>query len=213
MATPSTAAERTCTSKRQTRADSDGTSKEMYFSEFGGSAGKCGRQKDSDARKVTSCPLTVLSENVESGAQGWRNETVRGSAWGVERTSAAHSGGRVFRSNVERSSYKNLTDASLVSPTFSLAAQRRAELTFWTVYRTEDRDDYFRVEVSVNGGSWREVERYSGVSSSSNRWRQKNVSLDAYAGYAKLRVRFRLTSDLLNTDLGIVLDDIVITAR
>ncbi len=198
--------------QRQTRADSDGTSREMYFSELSG-AGKCGKEKDSDAPKVTSCPVTVLSENVESGASGWRNETVRGSAWGVERTSAAHSGGRVFRSNVDRSSYKNLTDASLVSPTFTLSGLRRAELTFWTVYRTEKGDDYFRVEASVNGGSWREVERYSGVSSSSNRWRQMSVSLDSYAGYAKVRVRFRLTSDLRNTDMGIVLDDIVITAR
>ena len=199
--------------QRQASADLGGSSSAMYFSELGGTAGVMGTKYPSASKETASCPVTVLMENVEGSAPGWSSATTSGTPWGIEAVTGAHSGTREFTSNLGKSGYANSTDASVVSPSFSLVGFSSGTLTFWTKYRTEANKDFLRIEVSVIGGSWTTLSSFSGTSSGYPNWSQATVSLNAYAGLPNVRIRFRLTSDWLLTDIGVKLDDIQLVAQ
>ena len=102
-----------------------------------------------------------------------------------------------------------------VSPSFSLAGKTAATLTFYNKYKTESGYDFFRVEVSTNGGtSWTQIRSVSGQSSGYPSWAaQVSLSLNAYAGQSNVKVRFRFTSDSTIADWGVAFDDVVVTAQ
>jgi hypothetical protein len=103
----------------------------------------------------------------------------------------------------------------VVSPSFSLAGKTSATLTFFNKYKTESGYDFFRVEVSTNGGStWTQLRSVSGQSTSYPSWAaQVSLSLTSYVGQSNLKVRFRFTSDTSVTDWGVAFDDVVVTAQ
>jgi hypothetical protein len=169
-----------------------------------------------------ACPTsvtTVLSEGAESGAAGWTVSTnTTGNNWVISAAGLA-TGANGFRSNQASATYPNNLDQSLISPAFSLAGKTSATLAFKAKQQTESSYDFFRVEVSTNGGStWTSL---SSVSTTSTGFTMTNgsgmvartISLTPYVGQANVKIRFRLTSDASVQYWGVALDDIAVTAN
>ncbi|MFL6246492.1 MAG: hypothetical protein ACJ74H_10745 [Thermoanaerobaculia bacterium] len=179
----------------------------------------CGSGPASAQRSFTtaggSIPVTLISEGAESGATGWTFTKNTGSGWSIETSTDSHGGAHRFKSNVGFTTYLNSADWSVVSPSFSLAGKTAATLTFYNKYKTESGYDFFRVEVSTNGGtSWTQLRSVSGQSSLYPSWAaQVSLSLNAYAGQSNVKVRFRFTSDSTVADWGVAFDDVVLTAQ
>ena len=164
---------------------------------------------------TTGGVVTVLSEGAESGATGWTFTKNTGSGWSIETTTDSRSGSKRFKTIVGYTTYLNGADWSVVSPSFSLAGKTGATLTFYNKYKTESGYDFFRVEISTNGGtSWTQLRSVSGTSSSYPSWApQVSLSLNSYAGQSSVKLRFRFTSDSSVADWGVGLDDILVTAQ
>jgi hypothetical protein len=177
----------------------------------------CGSSAPSVTRSFTtqSGPVTILSEGAESGAAGWTLTKNTGSGWSIEASTDVHSGASRFKTNVGYTTYINSADWAVVSPAFSLAGKTSATLTFYDKYKTESGYDFWRVEISTNGGtSWTQLRSVSGQSSGYPSWApQVSLSLNAYAGQTNVKLRFRFTSDGSVADWGVALDDILVTAQ
>ena len=162
---------------------------------------------------------TVLSEGAETGAAGWTMTTnVTGNNWIIS-TAGRYTGTNGFRSNAASTAYPNNLDQSLISPAFSLAGKTTATLAFRAKQQTETNYDFFRVEISTNGGStWTSL---SSVSTTSTGFQTttgaamvaRTISLTPYVGQANVKIRFRLTSDTSVQYWGVALDDIAVTAN
>jgi hypothetical protein len=162
---------------------------------------------------------TVLSEGAESGATGWTVSTnVTGNNWVVS-TAGRYTGTNGFRSNQAAATYPNNLDQSLISPAFSLAGKTSASLTFRYKQQTETSYDFFKVEVSTNGGStWTNVSNVSTTSTgftttAGSGMVAKTISLTGYAGQSNVKIRFRLTTDTSVVYWGVAVDDILVTAQ
>lgn len=180
----------------------------------------CGSGTSSATRSFTTAgggggTVTLLSEGAESGAAGWTFTKNTGSGWSIETTTDSRSGAKRFKTNVGYTTYLNGADWSVVSPAFSLAGKSSATLTFYNKYKTESGYDYFRVEISTNGGtSWTQLRSVSGTSSGYPSWAtQVSLGLGSYVGQSNVKLRFRFTSDSSVADWGIGLDDILVTAQ
>lgn len=179
----------------------------------------CGSGPASAQRSFTttggSVPVTLINEGAETGAIGWTFTKNTGSGWSIETSTDSRSGAKRFKSNVGFTTYLDGADWSVVSPSFSLAGKTAATLTFYNKYKTESGYDFFRVEVSTNGGtSWTQLRSVSGQSSLYPSWAaQVSLSLNAYAGQSNVKVRFRFTSDSTIADWGVAFDDVVVTAQ
>lgn len=83
-------------------------------------------------------------------------------------------------------------------------------LKFWSYEDTEDNASYDKkfAEISTNGGTtWTTL----GQLTSENAWYEKSFDLSAYAGSSALiRFRFDSSDGLFNTDLGWLIDDVLI---
>ena len=174
------------------------------------------------ALTISGTTTTVLSEGAESGASGWTVSTnVTGNNWIVS-TAGRYTGTNGFRSNQASTAYPNNLDQSLISPAFSLAGKTSASLAFRSKYQTEATYDYFKVEISTNGGtSWTALTSGSGLNGTSSGWQStagvamlaNTYSLNSYAGQANVKIRFRLTSDASVQKWGVAVDDIAVTAQ
>jgi hypothetical protein len=178
----------------------------------------CGSGTSSATRSFTTAggsAVTLLSEGAESGAAGWTFTKNTGSGWSIETTTDSRSGANRFKTNVGYTTYLDGADWSVVSPAFSLSGKSSATLTFYNKYKTESGYDFFRVEISTNGGtSWTQLRSVSGTSASYPSWAtQVSLSLNAYAGQSNVKLRFRFTSDSSVADWGVALDDIAVTAQ
>ncbi|HEX9984835.1 MAG TPA: hypothetical protein VGF69_16355 [Thermoanaerobaculia bacterium] len=178
----------------------------------------CGSGPSSATRTFTTLGatlVTLINEGAESGALGWTLTKNAGSGWAIETSTDSRSGAKRFKTNVGFTTYYDGADWSVVSPAFSLTGKTAATLTFYNKYKTESGYDFFRVEVSTNGGtSWTQLRSVSGQSSGYPAWApQVTLSLNAYAGQASVKVRFRFTSDTSVADWGVALDDVLVTAQ
>lgn len=156
---------------------------------------------------------TILSCGAEDGTTtGWTTTSnISGNNWVVDSTSP-YAGTKRFRSS-NAANYVNNLDQSLLSPVFSLAGKTSATLKYQFKHSTESGYDYFRVEISTNGGSsWTTLTSVSGNSSGWSAWApQASISLNSYVGSSNCKIRFRLTSDTSVTGWGAAVDDIVVT--
>lgn len=179
----------------------------------------CGSGPASAQRSFTTAgggtPVTLINEGAESGAAGWTFTKNTGSGWSIETSTDSRSGAKRFKSNVGYTTYLNGADWSVVSPVFSLAGKTSATLTFYNKYKTESGYDFFRVEISTNGGStWTQLRSVSGQSTGYPSWAsQVSLSLSGYAGQSNLKLRFRFTSDSTVADWGVAFDDVVVIAQ
>ena len=152
-------------------------------------------------------------------ACGWTKKTVGGSRWRVEAigTPTNHR----FKTNVGQNVYKNETDTSLKSPTFSLAGTIYTHLTFETKYKTEAPYDKLTVSLSTDGGTtYVELETLSGTSANWPDWTTIDLDLSAYDAThnpdpsilptTNCKIQFRFTSDTANQEWGVAIDDVVV---
>jgi hypothetical protein len=158
----------------------------------------------------------VFSDDAESGMGQWTTYTQNPGEpnWGIEKSTASHSGTHRFRSNLGRN-YANDEASFMISKSFSLAGATSATLTFMYKYSTEDQFDYFYVWASNDDGqSWTNLAEGTGTSPSWNHWApQASLDLSQFAGSSKVRIAFSLQSDYSVTDWGVALDDIAVTAQ
>lgn len=178
----------------------------------------CGSGPTSVTRTFTTAstgPVTIFNEGAESGATGWTFTENTGSGWSIETTTDMHSGTKRFKTNVGYTTYLDGADWSVVSPAFSLAGRTSATLTFYNKYKTESGYDFWRAEISTNGGTgWTQLRSVSGQSSGYPSWApQVSLSFTGYVGQSNVKLRFRFTSDTTVTDCGVGLDDILVTAQ
>ncbi|MDE5414021.1 S8 family serine peptidase [Alkalihalobacterium chitinilyticum] len=133
--------------------------------------------------------------------------------WGVPTSGpqSAYSGTKVWATNLG-AAYNNSESSFIVSPTINLSNSRLPITLSWMQFAVTERNfDYFNVEVSKDGGqTWERVYRADGVISES--WEQQEVILNESHAVSNFRVRFGLQSDHSITELGLYIDDVMVTA-
>ncbi|HMV85574.1 MAG TPA: M36 family metallopeptidase [Blastocatellia bacterium] len=150
-----------------------------------------------------------FEDTVETGNLGWSVTGTPADTWAVTETRAA-SGTRSWTDS-PNGNYVAGTNASLVSPLFDLSRAAGVTLTFAHTYALTSGFDYGIVEFSLDdGASWKRAAAFTGTQSS---FIQAQLKLDALAGQAKARIRFRLNSNVTTTSDGWTIDDIRIIAR
>jgi hypothetical protein len=166
--------------------------------------------------------VTILNEGAESGAPGWTVTTnLSGNNWVISAAGRA-TGAYGFRSNLASATYPNNVSQSLISPAFSLAGRTSATLTYAYKQQTESGYDYFKVEVSTDGGAtWLTASPLSNASGTSSGFTTtagsgmltRSISLNGYVGQQNLKLRFRLTADESVVYWGVALDDVKVSAQ
>ncbi len=147
-------------------------------------------------------PSLVFADDAESGLARWT--TTQG--WGL----VPVPGGYAF-SDSPHGSYRSNADNSLVlNRSLDLSTARRVELRYRETVATEPWDDLCRVEARIPGKDWRPVLTLPGGIES--RFRERRLSLDAFAGEPNVALRFRLTSNHSNQRDGWTIDDIQVWA-
>jgi hypothetical protein len=181
--------------------------------------------------------ISVLSENVESGAPGWTHAVVTPGfvdQWHIS-TQRNHtaSGTHSWKcGDTGAADYANLLDAGLVSPVVTLGLD--SSLRFWHWIEAETSSAYPGyaydggiVEISLGGGAWQQITPDGGYDyivraggtpgpfpagtpffSGSHDWQLVTVDLGAYTGTAQ--IRFRFGSDGAAVREGWFIDDVVI---
>ncbi len=138
-----------------------------------------------------------------SGTTSW--------AWGVPTSGpqSAHSGDKCWGANLN-GEYNNDEDGYITSPAMDLTqfAGQSFNLVWWQWLQSEGGYDFASVEVSKDGGStWKTV--YGAVSGNVDlTWTQHSVLLDSSYAVSDFHVRFRLTSDEMETGAGYFIDDV-----
>jgi hypothetical protein len=173
---------------------------------------------------------TIATESVELGGSeplGWSHVADRGTDdWRVVSTRNHTPGGgwSWFASDVI-----SMKDDNLISPSFELAGTSTLEFWHWVTLET-DKDGGV-LEISVDGGAWTDVGPwitqggYNGTMTGNNpiagrsawtgsylSWRRTVVDLSAWAG-SSVRLRWRLTCNLLGAATGWWVDDVVVTTH
>ncbi len=181
-----------------------------------------------------SSPLTLATEDFESGAPGWSHGGA-GDTWTLS-TARPHTGAVAFRAT----DVSFISDQFLYSPTYTLPAAGLGPLTlqFWNYQSIEDRTngcfDGAMLDISTNGGAtWTQLpnsalltDPYDGPISASfgnpaagldawcgdpQDWLESIVDLDAYAGQT-VQFRFRLATDSSVSREGWYVDDLALQA-
>jgi hypothetical protein len=95
---------------------------------------------------------------------------------------------------------------TMTAPGITLPAGQGATLSFLTNQSTEQDFDFMNVEISNNGGvTYNTLGSFSGVFAGT-----REFDISPYAG-STVRVRFRMVSDLLVTDVGTYIENIRVT--
>lgn len=151
----------------------------------------------------------VFFDDVEKGNPGWSIDGTTGTRWGI-REQASPIPTRVWTDS-PFGNYANDADCSLVSPRLDCSRARSVTLTWTQSYLLETGFDYGIVEYSIDDGStWSRAAGYTGTQSIAAR---AELRLDALAGQAKARLRFRLRSDVFSNADGWTIDNITVMAR
>ncbi len=144
---------------------------------------------------------SIISDDVESGAQGWTAQT----PW----TIAANVPGNATHV-WNTPSYASNLNSSLTSAPHDLTGYSDVTLDFDDRCDTESGYDFGYVEFSANGGStWTQLYTCNGRPS----WQSHHIELPASANnVAALKLRFRLTSDSGVSAPGWAIDNIKLEA-
>lgn len=150
----------------------------------------------------------IFEDNAERGNQGW----IKTGNWAIT-TSRAVSPTHAWTDSPD-GNYANNSGAngpSLTSPLFDCTGLSDITLSFSHGYAFENGFDRGYVEFSTDdGATWTPAASYTGTSTA---FKQTIVGLDALAGQAQARVRFRVYSDMSVSADGWYIDDIRLTGR
>jgi len=145
----------------------------------------------------------VFDDDVEEGNLGW---TAQGQ-WAI--TSEASASPTHSWTDSPNGDYGNYWDYSLISPILPFEDIAGVLLEFDHIYELESGYDYGNVEVSSDGGTtWSTVASYNGFQSSP--WVHESIPLPALDHAAAARIRFRLDTDVSQTEDGWHIDNIVV---
>ncbi len=143
-----------------------------------------------------------LFDDAENGEQDWTTQSL----WALT-TEAANSPAHSWTDSPS-GHYGNYADTSMTSAVLDLGNVENVVLRFFHTYATESGYDYAIVEYSTNGGSsWSETIRWDG---SNLGWDEVVLQLPDLNGADQARIRFRLDTDVSNTDDGWHIDDITL---
>ena len=119
--------------------------------------------------------------------------------------------GTVFSDDAEHGNMGGV----FTSPAFSLEGVRKATLTFFYKFETEQYYDNFYVWASGDDGRhWTKLAAGSGQSQGWNGWApEATVDMSKFAGKSRVRISFSLQSDNSVTNWGVALDDISVTSQ
>ena len=115
--------------------------------------------------------------------------------------------------------YRNLATGLLVSPSIDLSAVPQEDLvvlSFNTFLQAEEGFDFASVLVSFDdGNTYQEVATSDdGVLQNTEAWEEITIDLPILSGYpAPVRFAFKFVSDTFVTDIGWLIDDVVLTTR
>jgi hypothetical protein len=140
----------------------------------------------------------VFIDDMESGTNGW---TTTGN-WALT-TEQANSPTNSWHDS-PGGNYPDNSNTSLISPVLDLSQASQARLYFNHICDTEDGFDFGIVEVSTNGSSWSEVYRCDNQMA----WEEQRIDVPALDGAATAQFRFRLSTDVTQTDNGWFIDDV-----
>ena len=146
-----------------------------------------------------------------------------GWAWGSDATAGAHSGTKVWGTELD-GNYGINVQWTLDSSAIEIPAADGAELRFWQWYDIEPGYDGARVEIAADGGAFARVTPVPGYNdqtinafnntpgfTGSAGWHEVAVDLSPYVGQS-IVVRWRFGSDGSDQRRGWYLDDLTVTA-
>lgn len=116
-------------------------------------------------------------------------------------------------------SYAADSDTWAMPPTFDLSGQAACQLDFKIIGSSEPSADYLKVEVSPDLATWhlRPLQvgnnlAYHGISGALPYWMPVKADLGPWDGARQLYIRFRFTSDGVNSAAGFYIDDLRLSA-
>lgn len=164
-----------------------------------------GFSMEEDLVWLVGTPVTLFSDNMESGLGKWSESDGR---WGL--TTSSYSSPTNSYTDSPSGNYASGVNTwiQLVN-SIDLSSAVTADLAFQHRYKTEGNYDFCYVEASTDGGStWGQVgPKYSG---NSGVWGAESLSLADFCGTASFKLRFRFTSDSYITDEGWYVDDVTV---
>lgn len=171
---------------------------------------------DDTIRKIYGNPITVFSDNFDTGQPNWNN-----SNFGLE--SSDFVSPPFCMSDSPNGYYQNNQQSTLTtSLNLDLTNANHAHLQFYLKYFTEKTFDMLKVQISTNNGSsWTTLcGKYStppphingsdpGYEGIQRYWVKEEINLTPYIGN-QIKIRFRFTADNYGFDDGIYIDNVLI---
>lgn len=113
-----------------------------------------------------------------------------------------------------------------INRTFNFSTATMAYMTFWLKHRTENGEDYMRVQVSTNGGTtWTAlsgrktivenagsiggIASYTGIQ---DKWIREYIDLQPYVGQTSVQLRFLFNSSAATVNDGFFIDDVAVVS-
>lgn len=162
-----------------------------------------------DLTSTISTVQNLLSENFNGTAEGWTktNTTSGGSPatadWTLRaspftlngQTISSNDASQFYNSNADLAGNGSLTQTTLVSPAFSTVGMSSASLNFFHYFRYVQTGDTCAVEITTDGTTWTNVQKYFGASvGTAGTWASAALDLNAFVGYSNVQLRFRFRS-------------------
>ncbi|MFK8031331.1 MAG: M14 family zinc carboxypeptidase [Gammaproteobacteria bacterium] len=144
----------------------------------------------------------IFEDDVETDSVAW---TATGD-WA--RTDASSNSPTFSWTDSPAGNYGNNQNVTLTSPAFDLSDSTTATLSFAQRCNTEPFADSCIIEISGDGVTWTEVERYDAFSANPSNFTQITLDVSALAGAATAQIRFRLQTDANNVGDGWYVDDV-----
>lgn len=151
----------------------------------------------SESLPVRTSEVQVMFENQGDSLQGFTADA----PWGVMQV-----GGNSVLTDSPVGDYSEKADTSLTSGSFNNIGGHFA-LAFDHSYSLENQYDFGNLEISLDGGAWQQIERYTDEQEMTSVFHDLT---DRIAGAQSFQVRFRLTSDSSAQKDGWIIDNISI---
>lgn len=156
--------------------------------------------EQSNIAKATPAPPIEMPYFIdfEEGIDSWNTEE----GWGIS-AQEYYSGSHSFSESPNGQYSNNLKSAATLGY-FNLEEYTSASLSFYNKYEIESGWDFMWLEVSTNGKTWTQLDKFTGSQTS---WQQKTYNLSNYLNKPYVVVRFRFESDNYVTKQGMYIDD------
>ncbi|NTW26087.1 MAG: hypothetical protein HGA37_15420, partial [Lentimicrobium sp.] len=174
------------------------------------------------AANPSTPPLVLLGENFDETTNNWikinnsSGGTPENAAWTLRpdgytvssNTFHSNDGSQFYMSNSDASGSECTTATILQSPEMSTIGYSSLSLSFWHHYRYYNGNESGKVEVSLNGTDWTEIDIYTSNQGTATAFVNVNLNLDSYINQSSFYVRFKYDATY---DWWWVIDNVSIT--